>query len=161
VKSLNDSVELVRIRAALSLGRVGDKDAAPYLVATLAAPSEKIDVKRAAAKSLREITGESIDSVDPAAWKPVLDKLEFRQELTRRSSSHHRGGVPVDDDPDPSAHFAFGAGGDDRVEFEIVLRAHEKVEAVGSLKQRDRAGGGAEHGETAFLRPGQGVDLGP
>lgn len=75
VKALNDAVELVRIRAALALGRVGDKDAVPYLVAVLAASNEKVDVKRAAAKSLREITGETIESIDAAAWKPVADKL--------------------------------------------------------------------------------------
>jgi hypothetical protein len=70
VKALHDEVLLVRVRAALSLGRMRDREAAPYLVAMLRNGDEKIDVKRAAAKALREISGNSkLDTLDPRAWE--------------------------------------------------------------------------------------------
>ncbi len=75
VKGLRDSVELVRIRAALELGRIHEKDAVPYLINTLATPDEKLDVKRAAVKSLVELTGEKLDSIEADAWKPIAVKM--------------------------------------------------------------------------------------
>ncbi len=78
VKALRDPVQLVRVRAALSLGRLADPDAVPYLITTLADKSEKIDVQRAAAKSLGELLGtKEIDSLDPKVWEDAAKSMKL------------------------------------------------------------------------------------
>lgn len=76
VKALGDPVQLVRIRAALSIGRLSDPDGVPYLISVLEDQDEKVDVKRAAAKSLGEIMGTTeIDSLEPGVWRDAAQKM--------------------------------------------------------------------------------------
>lgn len=70
VKALHDPVQLVRIRAALALGRMKDPEAVSYLLAVLGDGGEKLDVKRAVAKSLSEILDEKdLDTLDVKLWE--------------------------------------------------------------------------------------------
>lgn len=74
VKGLSDAMELVRIRAALGLARLGNRAAAPYIVELLAKPEEALPVKQAAMRALGVLLGCPADrSMDPAHWRMLLD----------------------------------------------------------------------------------------
>ncbi len=73
VKALDDSVQLVRLRAALGLGRIGDPVVAPYLVEVLRRKEEQPDVKNAAARALGLVLDKHEGlSLDPAYWDAEL-----------------------------------------------------------------------------------------
>jgi HEAT repeat protein len=69
LNGLSDKVQLVRVRAALGLGLLGDKNAVMPLIAVLERDSEELDVRKAAARSLGVIMGQS----------PTLDAKEWRR----------------------------------------------------------------------------------
>jgi hypothetical protein len=78
VKALRDPVQLVRIRAALAIGRLNSPDGVPYLIAVLDDEGEKVDVKRAASKSLGEIMGTTeIDSLEGSVWRQAAQKMKI------------------------------------------------------------------------------------
>lgn len=73
VKALSDNVQLVRIRAALGLGRLGNPNAAPYLVEVLERPDEKPDVKKATVRALAVLLNDpNGTSLDPKYWNQKL-----------------------------------------------------------------------------------------
>lgn len=73
VKALEDSVQLVRLRAALGLGRIGDPVVAPYLVDVLRRKDELPDVKNAAARALGLVLDKrEAVNLDPAYWDAEL-----------------------------------------------------------------------------------------
>ena len=68
VNALQDEVQLVRIRAALGLGRLGDIDAVFYLVELMEREDEKEDVRKACARSLAVILKQPL-TFDSATWR--------------------------------------------------------------------------------------------
>jgi len=74
VRALDDKVALVRIRASLGLARIGDTQAAPYLIEVLAREGETEEVKSFVVRSLASllaVTGADAASGDPDHWRKL------------------------------------------------------------------------------------------
>lgn len=72
VKALGDSFELVRVRAALGLGSLGNAEAVPYLIEILAKPEEARVVRQAASRALGVLLHRPDEhSEDPEFWRQL------------------------------------------------------------------------------------------